>query len=146
MIKDEAREALEILCNYRHIDRRVAEIYDRIARYRETATRATASMTAGNISGTPGRSRVETEAIKIVDLEHQLDDTIDDLNARRYAIQRAINAMPNEEHKRMLELRYMDGKQWAVIMRRLSISRSTSYRMHWAALREFYECYQLKDR
>ena len=138
----EARAAIEVLRNYRHLERRMAEIQERIARCHELATRATSSMAAGAISGTPGRSRVENESVKILDLERQMERTYGELVRKQYAIQAAIDAMPSEAYKRMLELRYLDGKTWEAIMRAMHLSRASSFRMHEAALINFYGHYQ----
>lgn len=142
MMTDKARAAVDILRDYRHYDRRIDEIQSRIAMCRDMATRATSSYNAGCASGTSGRSHVETAVTQIVDLERQMQRTIADAVQRRTAVQNAINCLGSEANKRMLELRYMDGRSWQYIMQVMYISRTTSYRIHIQALEEFWDAYQ----
>ena len=107
----------------------------------ESATRATPSMEAERISGTGERSRVETLMIRKIDLERQLDDSIDDLNAQRYRIQNAIDRIEDPDQRSLLDMRYIDGKRWLFIMDRLHIGETTSRRVHHAALEAFMRAY-----
>ena len=139
---DNARQAMEVLREYHHIDKRAREVEERIARCREDATRATASMTAVRTSGTGERSRIETAVVRMVDIQDQLGDILQQAATVRIRIQTAINATRPEEYKRLLELRYIDGNQWDEVNEALYISRSTSYRWHAAALEEFWIVYK----
>lgn len=114
---------------------------ERLAALMESATRATASMEAERISGTGERSRLEATMVRKIDLERQLDASIDKLTAERYRIQDAIDAIEDFDQRRLLDMRYIDGKRWMFIMDALHVSESTSRRIHHAALGSFIREY-----
>lgn len=143
---DEAYRAKRILTDFRKLNRIVQEKTERLAALMESATRATASMEAERISGTGERSRLEATMVRKIDLERQLDASIDRLNADRYRIQDAIDAMPELDHRTLLDLRYIDGKRWLYIMDALHISEPTSHRMHRAALESFMAEYDRLEK
>ena len=142
---DEAYRAKRILTDFRKLNRIVQEKTERLAALMESATRATASMEAERISGTGERSRLEATMVRKIDLERQLDASIDKLTAERYRIQDAIDAMSDLDQRRLLDMRYIDGKRWMFIMDQLHISEPTSHRMHRAALESFMIEYEKLD-
>ena len=138
---DEAYKAKRVLKDYRQLDKRISEMNERIGSLMDRATRATASMEAERVSGTGARSNVETAVVTKLQLEEQLDAMIDDLNERRRMIQDAIHAMADEREKRLLELRYIDGRSWVSVTMRMEISEAYSYVIHESALNHFAELY-----
>lgn len=139
---DEAYRAKMLLQDFRKLNRLVQEKTERIAALMESATRATSSNEAERISGTGERSRVESLMIRKIDLEKQLDGSIDELNARRYRIQDAIDRIEDPDQRSLLDMRYIDGKRWLFIMDRLHIGETTSRRVHHAALEAFMRAYE----
>ena len=109
-------EANRVLCQLCHIERRTVEIQQRIEAARAGALKATASVNAVNGSGTTTRSKVETGAIEIIDLEKQLAKIYAKLVHNRQRIQEAIEFMEDEREKRLLELRYIDHMSWNAVM------------------------------
>lgn len=138
---DEAYRARQTLIAFRQNNRRISEKAERIRALREAATRSTPSLEAERVSGTGDRSRVEAAMIRAIDLERQLDDAIDRLNAERYRIQDAIDRMADAREQRLLELRYIDGRSWKSVMTRMGISESWSRKIHADALSHFAEIY-----
>lgn len=138
---DEAYRAKQVLQEYRQLERRVSEKTERLAALMASATRATSSTEATRVSGTGARSRVEQAVITIIDLESQLDKSIDQKNAQRHAIQNAIDAMKDEREARLLELRYIDGRSWASVMTRMGIGETYSRVIHESALAHFAEIF-----
>lgn len=138
---DAAYKAKRVLKDYRQLDKRISEMNERIGSLMDRATRATASMEAERVSGTSARSNVETAVVTKLQLEEQLDAMIDDLNERRRMIQDAIHAMADEREKRLLELRYIDGRSWVSVTMRMEISEAYSYVIHESALNHFAELY-----
>ena len=142
MMTDGAREAIEILREYRQLELRREELRERIARLIEGGTRTTPSMTAASGGGTGAYSKVENAAIEIIDLTSQIDTEIQRLSSRCWVIQDAINGIRNERYKRLLELRYIDGLRWRDVNARLYISRQHSTKLHAEALHAFYISYK----
>lgn len=133
-----AYKAKMILQEFRKLNRLVQEKTERLASLMDSATRATSSLEAERVSGSNERSRLEAAMIRKIDLENQLDQSIDRLNADRYRIQGAIDRIPEKDQRSLLDMRYIDGRRWIYIMDRLHISETTSRRMHRAALVAFY--------
>lgn len=142
MMTDGAHKAVLVLRGYRQLDHRSREIVERIARLQASATRATSSFAATRTSGGDDKSRVESAVVMIVDLKDQLCDMLYELTDTRYRIQSAIQNMDSEEQKRILELRYIDGRSWEYINQQMYLTRTTSYRMHIAALESFWAAYK----
>lgn len=135
-------EAKRVLCQLWHIERRTVEIQQRIEAARAGALKATASVNAVNGSGTTTRSKVETGAIEIIDLEKQLAKIYAKLVHNRQRIQEAIEFMEDEREKRLLELRYIDHMSWNAVMFKISVSRTQSFRLHENALKHFWAAYK----
>lgn len=138
---EEAYKAKKVLKDFVQLDKRIEEKYERIKALLDSATRATPSMEAERVSGTGEKSRLESVMIRKIDLERQLDKSIDKLNAQRFEIQNAIDAMEDSREKRLLELRYIDGRSWASVTTRMEISESMSFLIHEAALIHFAEIF-----
>ena len=138
---DAAYRAKRELQNYRQLNKRISEMYERISNLMDRATRSTPSMEAEPVSGSGDHSRIEQAIVTKADLERKLDAMIDECRARRDAIQSAISAMPDMREQRLLELRYIDGRSWVNVMMRLEISESWSHVLHETALMHFAEIY-----
>jgi len=138
---DSAYRAKQVLQEYRQLEKRVQEKTERLAALMASATRTTASLDGERVSGTGERSRLEAAVITKVELEKQLDKSIDEKNARLHAIQNAIDAMKDEREARLLELRYIDGRSWANVMMRMEIGETWSRVIHESALAHFAEIF-----
>lgn len=138
---DSAYRAKQALQEYRQLEKRVQEKTERLAALMASATRTTASLDGERVSGTGERSRLEAAVITKVELEQQLDKSIDEKNARLHAIQNAIDAMKDEREARLLELRYIDGRSWANVMMRMEIGETWSRVIHESALAHFAEIF-----
>lgn len=138
---DAAYRAKQALQEYRQLEKRVQEKTERLAALMASATRTTASLDGERVSGTGERSRLEAAVITKVELEQQLDKSIDEKNARLHAIQNAIDAMKDEREARLLELRYIDGRSWVNVMMRMEIGETWSRVIHESALAHFAEIF-----
>lgn len=138
---DAAYRAKRELQNYRQLDKRIGEMYERIASLMDRATHTTPAAEGERVSTSGDRSRVEQTVITKVDLERQLDSMIDESRARRDAIQNAIQAMPDLRERRLLELRYIDGRSWVNVMMKMEIGDTWSKTIHASALEHFAEIF-----
>lgn len=80
--------------------------------------------------------------VSYIDLEAQISDEIQRLKAERYKIQECINRMEDEREKRLLELRYIDGRSWVRVCTRLEISDTWSKMIHRSACEHFAQAYE----
>lgn len=138
---DKAYKAKALLLKYRQLDREIREKGDRIQHLFESATRSTPSIEAERVSGTGEQSRLEQAMIRKVDLERQLDDRINELRRQNYEIQNAIDSMEDPRERRILNLRYLEGRSWAAVMTRMEISETWSRAIHTSALEHFAEIF-----
>ena len=76
---EEAYKAKKVLKDFVQLDKRIDEKYERIKALMDSATRATPSIEAERVSGTGEKSRLESVMIRKIDLERQLDKSIDKL-------------------------------------------------------------------
>ena len=137
-MKYAAKQAASVLRSYKHKVKRIAQLKARISTLYDQAMRA-----ATNTSGTAGRSRVESSMVSAMDLKTQLEDSLSDLIVQRYQIQAAINEIGSDEEKILLELRYIDNRSWSQVMKEMSISETTSFRIHERALEDFWKNYSV---
>lgn len=123
---------------------------DKVAELFERATKATSSMNAVRVSGTPqhdGMANAVLEMIRLKDFakEHRgdydgaLDYLLDDLSRlAREGEKRLnlINAVGDEKHKRLLFLRYICMAGWQTIARDMGYGVDNVYKLHGKALAE----------
>ena len=140
-VTDKAYKAKVVLKEYRQLDKEITEKGERIQHLLDSATRATSSMEAERISGTGEHSRLESAMIRKIDLEKQLDSKIDELRRRNYEIQNAIDAMTDARERRLLCLRYLEGKSWNSVMTRMELTERNSFLIHESALFHFAEIF-----
>ena len=133
--------AKKVLLDYVQLNKEVAEKEERIQHLFDSATRATPSLEAERVSGTSEHSRLEANIVRKVDLEAQLDSRIDELRAQNYRIQNAIDAMLEPRERRLLHLRYLEGRSWASVNTRLGVSETWSRVIHDSALAHFAEIF-----
>lgn len=135
-----AHDAKEYLKRAYQAAKRENEIRERIVVAEEQAKSATGSVTAERVSGTPGRSKVETYALLAVGYKEQLDDIMCDVVKFKTETSAAISMMQDERSKRLLELRYIDFLPWHVISRKMNYSEAMVRQViHYKAIGEFAE-------
>lgn len=133
--------AKKVLLDYVQLNKEISEKEERIQHLFDSATRATPSLEAERVSGTSEHSRLEANIVRKVDLEAQLDSRIDELRAQNYRIQNAIDAMLEPRERRLLNLRYLEGRSWASVNTRLGVSETWSRVIHDSALSHFAEIF-----
>lgn len=143
-MNQQAREAKRILCRLWHLNAVIDSYEEQITRARSIATRATSSITATNVSGTGNRSKVETGALDIVELEETLKEELGEYRREAERAHNAVGRMEDMRERALLEMRYFQHphKSWAVINSRLYMSLTTSKRVHESALISFLRAYK----
>lgn len=103
---------------------------ERIARLRDMAEHSTSFHTAGRVSGTPQRSKMENCIVQIDELEREIDAAVGLLGE----IRAAIGRVENPAYRNVLELRYIDGMTWEQIADRMHYSDRWVKVLHGRAL------------
>ena len=127
--------AKEYLSQVRFIDRLVDSKLDQVMRLRDSATKATATLSDMPRSDTPNVCRMEDTICKIVDLEKEINRDIDRLVDLKRETREIINQLTDPDQQLILELRYLCYKPWAEIMDELGYSETSIYRIHGEALK-----------
>ena len=135
MSNDRAMSAKEYLSQAMYIDQRINSKLEQVMTLRETATKATATLSDMPRSDSPNLQSMENTIVKIVDLENEINRDIDRLVDLKAEVRQLIAALENPEQQLILELRYLCFKQWSAIMDEMGISETSVYRIHGEALK-----------
>lgn len=92
-------------------------------------------------SSKSGSSRYEELLAKISEKENEINNTIDDLVDLKLKLCGQINELPDEVYITILYERYIKLKSWHQIADSMEYSVKYLFRVHGAALNEFYRMY-----
>lgn len=111
---------VEYLSQAYHIDVRIESKLEQLQSLKSLAEKATTTFGSEPVSGTRDVHRREEIICKIVDLQSEIDHDIDRLVDLKRELRETIEAIPNVDHRTVLELRYLNFRKWeeiAVAMR-----------------------------
>lgn len=129
--------AKEYLSQVRFIDRLINSKLEQLSRLRETATKATTTISDMPRSDSPDLQSMETTVVKMIDMEREINTDIDRLVDLKRATVAAIAALKNTEQQLVLEQRYLCYKSWEQIAEELCYSVRHVTRLHGEALKNF---------
>ena len=124
--------AKEYLSQVMHIDQRINSKLEQVVKLRESATKATATLSDMPRSDSQSMQTMENTICKIVDLEREINADIDALVDLKTQARRVIGQLKNPDQQLVLDLCY---RPWTDIMEELGISETSVYRIHGEALR-----------
>ena len=127
--------AKEYLSQVVHIDQRINSKLGQVVKLRESATKATATLSDMPRSDSQSMQTMENTICKIVDLEREINADIDALVDLKAQARRVISQLRNPDQQLVLELRYLCYRPWTDIMEELGISETSVYRIHGEALK-----------
>jgi len=127
--------AKEYLSQAMYIDQRIDSKLEQIMKLRESATKATATLSDMPRPDSPNVQSMEETIVKIVDLEREINRDIDVLVDLKAEARKVISKLDNPEQQLILEMRYLCYKSWAEIAEDLSFSESNVYKIHGEALK-----------
>ena len=127
--------AKEYLSQAMYIDQRIESKLEQIMKLRESATKATATLSDMPRPDSPNVQSMEETIVKIVDLEREINRDIDALVDLKAEARKVISKLDNPEQQLILEMRYLCYKSWAEIAEDLSFSESNVYKIHGEALK-----------
>lgn len=127
---------LEFLSQAYRLDLRIDSKLAQIASLNELATKCTS--TFSDTPHTPNnRVSVMADAIsKIVDLQKEIDEDLNQLINVKQQIVRCIKAVENKECQTLLELRFLCGWTWEEIAFKMGYSIQHTFRMRERALKQ----------
>ena len=127
--------AKEYLSQVMHIDQRINSKLEQVVKLRESATKATATLSDMLRPDSHSMQTMENTICKIVDLEREINADIDALVDLKTQARRVIGQLKNPDQQLVLELRYLCYRPWTDIMEELGISETSVYRIHGEALK-----------
>lgn len=127
--------AKEYLSQAMYIDQRIDSKLEQIMKLRESASKATATLSDMPRPDSPNVQSMEETIVKIVDLEREINRDIDALVDLKAESRKVISKLDNPEQQLILEMRYLCYKSWAEIAEDLSFSESNVYKIHGEALK-----------
>ena len=103
--------AKEYLSQVRFIDRLVDSRLEQLARLKETATKATMTISDMPRSDSPDLQSMESTIVKMIDMEREINADIDRLVDLKREAQGVIDQLPDMDQRLILELRYFGFKK-----------------------------------
>lgn len=124
------QEARMYLRRVRTAHRRADLLCAQAEKYRTLAMRATGRTDALRVSGTPQRSNVETYVLELVDTHARLQQEINRLLKYSREAEKLILKLPDENHRAVLQLRYLCAMGWEEVAERLHYSLRWVHKLH----------------
>ena len=117
-----------------HIDRRINSRLDQIARLKELAIKT--NVTLSDMPGDPNhdKSKLEDIIVKIVSLEHEVDEDIDRLVEISHDVMKAVNTVTEPEENLVLSRRYLNFWKWEDIAAEMDCTVRNVHIIHSKAL------------
>lgn len=105
-----------------------------LERMRDATTRATGRITQTRLSGTANHGGNEDALLRVVDGEARLLMLIEHLCEALVARLAVLETLPDERHKTLLTLRYINGRSWEQIGYDMHYERTQVFEIHGQAL------------
>lgn len=125
----------EWLRRYQKINRRINRKCEEVSQLRELATKITPTL-SDMPKGNQISDKVSEAVSKIADLEKEIDAEVDALVSVRNQIQTAIDNIPDDTLKTLLEYRYIDGLTFEEVAVKMHYAFRHITRLHGKALHE----------
>ena len=136
----------EFLQQYRDANDAINAKLDQIHRLRDLATKTTQTLSGTQVKSSGSQDKLAAIVEKIVDMETEVDDAIDDLQKTKRQVETAITEVPNVKQRAVLMRRYINGDPWPRICTAIFGNRTdfqdrydsylrTIYRWHGYALK-----------
>ena len=128
--------AKEFLSQAYLIDQRINSKLEQIRSLHALVEKATSVLSPTPRNATRNVHRMEDVIVKILDLEAEINCSIDELVNTKRTIMSTLQRIPATEQRTLLELRYICEKTWEEICAELQYSARNTHRIHGAALHE----------
>lgn len=103
---------------------------------RTLASKVTTTFGEERVQSTKNQSPMEEIIVKLVDLENEVNEDIDQLIKLKAEIVETINKVDDPIYQLVLQIRYIDGKTWEEVAKSIGYDRRTIFRIHGKALKE----------
>ena len=128
--------AKQFLLQAQGIDKQIKNKLKQIESLRSLAERATSTISPMPHSPAQNTRRMEGTIVKMLDLENEINVSIDKLLDTKRKVVEVIDLLPKVEHRAVLEHRYICGKTWEKIASEMAYNERSVRRFHKKALCE----------
>ena len=119
-----------------NIDQQINSKLEQLGRLRALATHTTSTFSDMPKSHN-NNSRLEDTVLKIIEMEHSIDDEIDKLVDLKAEVRQQISLLPDARCRLILEEKYLNGETWEGIAADLGYTVRNVQILHGKALQEF---------
>ncbi|MDQ0154172.1 DUF1492 domain-containing protein [Robertmurraya andreesenii] len=131
--------AKEYLSQAFKLDQRINCKLEQVSVLRDLALKTTSVLQDDKVQGTKQRSPMENALVKLMSLEEEINDDIDQLIDLKRELAAFVSKIENSSHRLLLELRYLSGSTWEEVAAIMGYDLRWIYRLHRKALKEANE-------
>ena len=135
--KDDFMKAKQYLRQIRWLDNTVNAQLEQLEALRAMTTNITVNLNVDRVQETKAHDKMEKLICKIVDLEREITDDINNLIDLKCEVMRKIDAVQGEDYRLLLTLRYLCFKTWEQIAVEMNFTFQWIHVLHQRSLYEF---------
>lgn len=144
--KKQKHPAIIYLSQYAAMKLRRDDLKEELLSIRERATSTTAQLSDERVSSSGAKDKIGNAAVQAVDVESQLERIIAHLDEALSIRLWLIDQLQNEWEKAVLTERYINGRGWDDIQRRIPYERTRMLEIHGRALENFWKKYLAQNK
>lgn len=128
-----SQEKITYLKRYRTIDALINRKIEECQKWRDVALKITPTL-SDMPKAHNGTNQTEIAVEHIIEIEREINESIDELVKIRKNIEKALAAIKDDTYRRLLEYRYIDGMTWEQIAIEMHYSYQWICKLHGRAL------------
>ena len=133
----ETDRAKDYLCQIPKTDKLIKRLCNTVATLRSSLTSVSCELKPDKVQTSGPKDTMATTIAKIVDLEREIDQRIDELVDLKREAFRLISQLPDHDQQNVLIARYVQGMKWEAIACELEHEVRWVYRIHGKGLVAF---------
>lgn len=131
--------AKEYLSQAFQLDQRINSKLEQVSMLRDLALKTTSVLQDDKVQNTKQQSPMESALVKLMCLEEEINDDIDQLIDLKRELATFVSEIENPSYRLLLELRYLSGSTWEEVAAIMGYDVRWVYRLHRKALKEATE-------
>ena len=132
-----SQEKKEWLKRYESVCRQIMSKGEEIERLRSLETKITPTL-SDMPKAQSSDNKIEIITEKIIEVESQIGDELDELQSIRFEIEKAVKQIQNEIYRELLERRYIRGQRWEKIAIDMVYDYRYVLKLHGEALKSLH--------
>ena len=133
----ETDKAKDYLCQIPKTDKLIKRLCNTVATLRSSLTSVSCELKPDKVQTSGSKDTMAATIAKIVDLEREIDQRIDELVDLKREAFRLISQLPDHDQQNVLIARYVQGMKWEAIAYELEHEVRWVYRVHGKGLVAF---------